>query len=136
MLGALAEDGRLTRQRVYTGALKIEAVAEAAAALHDLPGSPRTAADVRALMPERYVEARDAFCSVDGLGVETFEYLLLLLGAPGRRAVAAAAVLMGGLLGRELATDEAAALLADAAGRLGMQPTQLAHALWRLSKRS
>ena len=135
LLGSLAEAGRLTRQRVYTGALKIEAAAAAAQALHGLPGSPRSAEDLRRLLAESYVEVRDTFCAVDGLGVETFEYFLLLLGAPGRRARAAAQVFTGGVLAREVDAAACDALLARAAEQLGLEPAQLIHAVWRWSKR-
>ncbi|QWC84626.1 hypothetical protein KLP28_13780 [Nocardioidaceae bacterium] len=132
---SLAENGTVTRQRLMGGALKVDAATTAARALHDLSGSPRSADDVRGLLPGRYVEARDAFASVEGLGVETFEYFLLLLGSPGRRAEAAWTRVVSAACEDDVSPEHGQSLLGAAAAALAVEPAQLAHAVWRHGKR-
>ena len=131
VLAALADEGRLTRQRVFTGQLKIDAAVAAAGALAALPDGPRTAADLRAAIDERYDELLRAYTSVPGLGAATFEYFLMLCGAPGERAKGRWWSFACEAVQRGLEDEEAEYLLEAVARRLGLEPAQLLHAVWR-----
>jgi hypothetical protein len=77
---------------------------------------------------------RASLLSVPGLGYATANYFFMLLGAPGVKPDRMIHRFLRNAVGAEAnAFDDERAELAirDAAGRLGVQPQELDHAIWR-----
>lgn len=82
---------------------------------------------------------RDAWLRAPGQksGI-TWHYLLMLAGVPGVKPDRMILRFVGRALGassRKLTQDEVVALVSETAGRLGLSPTELDHAIWQHERR-
>lgn len=113
----------LTGQRL-SGRMKPAVVSDAAQVLCD--AGVRHAADAIA----RPDVARAGWTSVRGLGDVTAVYFMMLLGEPGVKADTWVRRFVSQAVGREVTAAHAEGLMTAAASRLGVQPTDLDHAVW------
>jgi hypothetical protein len=74
-------------------------------------------------------EHERAYRSVHGLGKVTWIYFGMNLGRPGVKADTWITRIVEQALGRRASTDESGELVLAAAGRLGLDPTQLDYAI-------
>ncbi|MDP9402666.1 MAG: hypothetical protein M3P85_04890 [Actinomycetota bacterium] len=112
-----------SRQRLSGGLTK--AGGAAAAALSLVGVGVRHACDVTGSDPER-----DAWCSVKGLSEVTWSYVLMLLGVPRVKADVMVRRFVGSTVGRDTSASEARSLVMAAADNLGVDATDLDHAIW------
>lgn len=119
----------LQNDQQTSGRSKASAAIEAASNL--VTAGVKHAAD---LDPDAH---KRAYTSVHGLGKVTWEYFTMLLGKPGVKADTWVTRWVSEQVGRSLTSDEAGALVREAAGRLDDAPgaaspllTRLDHQIW------
>lgn len=117
------------QQRLSGGSLKAEAIVEVAQNLLDL--GVRHATD----LSEPSAEHKRAYRGVNGLGPVTWEYFLMLLGAPGIKADTWILRFVTQALGRKVSPVEAGALLTAVARDMEISSSVLDHSIWDYMRR-
>jgi len=112
-------------RRAAFGHSKAAAVREAAEAL--IGAGISTAGDINAA---NVADVRRILRSISGIGRETVNRFLLLLGAPGTEADGVTARFFARGVGRSLSKTEADVLVTKIAGRLSVEPHALNRAIW------
>jgi hypothetical protein len=122
---------RTSHRRSRTGGqLKAAAIVAAAHAL--VEAGVTRAAD---LDPGSALQ-RSAYCGVKGLGPVTWSYLLMLAGHPGVKADTWLNRYVAQAVGRATSPAKVEHLVTAAAATLGLDPTDLDHAIWALMSRT
>jgi hypothetical protein len=73
---------------------------------------------------------KDAWCSVEGVGRETWHYMLMLLGKPDVKVDTMISRFMENAFGSPVGSKQARKLVKDAAKTYGVTATELDHAIW------
>ncbi len=119
----------LDNRQLTSGTPKASAIAAAARAL--VQAGVRHATDLVAGSQAH----RAAYCSVHGLGWITWNYFTMLLGHPGVKADTWVVRYVTEAVRHPVTPEESADLVTGAAGKLGVSPTDLDHAIWDFMRR-
>lgn len=114
----------LNRQKVHAGKTKAFAIVEAANRFAAIGVTERAH-----LRPED-AEHREQYTGVSGLGPVTWEYFTMLLGHDGVKADTWITEFVGRAVQRGVPSDDAGALVKEAAHKLGVDQKKLDHAIW------